>query len=353
MIQSIFPLPEDQETLLFFYQVTISIAGILFPVFQAVLFFIIEKSFSTFEHSRQYLIKMYRIAGNIITASLLILILLPLFAILEYKQYSIISIFIYVIYYIVHKTILFYETGLWTTINSTKFIPQEYGAIRRFIKTCWNNDIPSWINYLFWNALIIVLPMLIYVNNDFKYSDSLVFITVLVNLVFVLLTISGLLNNPVEIQQVVLKNEDNIMKEKKTWSESKRQTENNKINKLVQMSKTFSANSSKCMKYEIQPILRNDGTLWCNIRVSSFKINSIEELKKNIITISFRMLMEYVNWPTDINNVVLSWHITLDNKLKNIIIRTSKNEIKSNNKINSPEVFIKNLKNTLIDDIFL
>ncbi len=43
-------LPQiETETLSKFYEITISVSGVLFPIFQALLLFIIEKSFNKLE----------------------------------------------------------------------------------------------------------------------------------------------------------------------------------------------------------------------------------------------------------------------------------------------------------------
>ena len=64
----------DDASLAKFYEITISVSGILFPIFQAVLFFIIGKSFNKLEFSRQDLIKTYDKIGRIITLSLFYLL---------------------------------------------------------------------------------------------------------------------------------------------------------------------------------------------------------------------------------------------------------------------------------------
>ena len=80
-------LPQiDDTSLAKFYEITISISGVLFPIFQALLLFIIEKSFNRLEFSRQSLIDFYFKIGKIITLGLAYLILQSLFQIIKFNS---------------------------------------------------------------------------------------------------------------------------------------------------------------------------------------------------------------------------------------------------------------------------
>lgn len=347
-------LPE-KETLTLFYQITISIAGILLPVFQAVLFFVIEKSFSKFEHSRQQLIKFFRLAGKLVSASLLLLILLPLAELLNYPMLSMLVILVFSIYFVVFRFALLFETGLWTTMNSTKFIPSNYSKVRKFFRTCKNNNLGEWLNFILWVAVLIAMPFYLYADSDFNYTPNLAFYMVFCNLIYVLLTVNSLLNNPTEIQQQVLQSEHKLEVEEEKWDKSKIDSESNLIKKQITNSKVFSSSTIKeprnHFEYFVRPEVKENGLVHCNILVQDIEISSVEELKESIAELSRSMLIEFLSWRTDVNKIVLSWHLKLDNKPKNLFIRTDKDEVATLKDINQGVGFIAKLKNTVIDDV--
>lgn len=336
-----------------FYQITISIAGILLPVFQAIIFFILEKSFSKFEHSRQQLVLFYRLEGKLITGSLLILILLPIFELLGFSYLSMIVLTLFIPYFFVNRTKLFYETGLWTTINSTKFIPSQYGKLKKFLRTCKNNDLSHWINYILWSSLLVIVPVILYLINSVNYSEEVVFISILINLIYVLLSISSLLNNPIEIQQQVLKSEDKL--EKVELTEDKIESEKNKVLKHIKDSKIFSLTDRNSpnnrFDYFINPEIGKENEVWLYVNVSNINITSALELSEEIRSLSIQMLEEFVTWKIDINTVVLSWNLTLDKKMKNVFIRSDRDEIEKLRPIKDIKTKFGKLKNTLVDDI--
>lgn len=345
----------DNLTLNSFYQITISIAGILLPVFQAVLFFIVEKSFAKFEYSRQQLVKFYKLAGKLITASLLLLILLPIFELLKYTYFSMLTLILFVLYFSINRTRLFYETGLWTTINSTKFIPSKYGNIRKFFRTCRNNNLGDWINFILWNSLLLITPIAIYICNDLNYSNQISFYTVLVNLIYVLITISSLLNNPVDIQQQILKSEDKLERTKTDLSEDKIKSEESKINGHIKTSslysRSFISSTNNKFQYLVNILIKPEGIIWCNVVLQKMNISSVLEVKNEIKLLSRLMLLEYLGWATDLNNIAISWHFKLDGKGKNVFVRSDRDELEKLKSVKNPDEFFSKLKNTLIDDI--
>lgn len=353
-MNELLPLPE-KETLTLFYQITISIAGILLPVFQAVLFFVIEKSFSKFEHSRQQLIKFFRLAGKLVSASLLLLILLPIAELLKYPMLSMLVILVFSIYFVIYRLSLHFETGLWTTMNSTKFIPSHYNKVRKFFRTCKNNNVGDWLNFIIWVVALIAIPSCIYADNSFNYSPHLVFYMVFSNLIYVLLTINSLLNNPTEIQQQVLQSEHKLEVDEEKWEASKIDSESQLIDKQIANSKVFSSTTIKesrnYFEYFVRPEVKENGLVHCNILVQDIEISSIEELKESIAELSRLMLIEFLSWRTDVNKIVLSWHLKLDNKPKNLFIRSEKDEIVKLKDIRQGLAFVGKLKNTVIDEV--
>lgn len=79
-------------------------------------------------------------------------------------------------------------------------------------------------------------------------------------------------------------------------------------------------------------------------------ITDKESFKKRILNISRDYLTQWANCKTDINSVVLSYHFTLENRNRNIFIRTTKIEVEENKNFDL-EDFFKNMKDTLIDEV--
>jgi hypothetical protein len=175
------------------------------------------------------------------------------------------------------------------------------------------------------------------------------------NLIYVLLTVNTLLNNPTEIQKQVLRSEHKLEVDEEKWEESKINSEAQLINKQIANSKVFASTTTKEPRqhfdYFVRPDVKENGLVHCNILVQGIEISSIEELKDSITELSRLMLIEFLGWRTDVNKIVLSWHLKLDNKPRNLIIRTDKDEIESIKSVDIGLDFVAKLKSTVIDDV--
>jgi hypothetical protein len=335
----------DPQTLQEFYKISISIAGVFFPVFQALIYFIVEKSFNKFEFSRQELVGFYQKRGVIISIALIYLILQPIFKLLSLGLFSNILFSLYLILIAIFRLRLLESTGIWETMNSTKFIPAKANSFMKFLIACLNNWILEKIKFIFFICFLIIFSI---------FSEDKIFISVLSTLVYVLISTTFLLNDPLSIQKELLRHEwtgEDLVREK--WTSEKMQQEKNLIIQQMQGQYLFATNkkdTSGMFEFSTYPEVRENGELFSVINLSDLDLKDINDFKNRILLISQEFLIHLSNSKTDINSFVLSYNFDIDGIHRNIFIRTDKNEIKKY-KMLSPNHFFQNLRNTLIDDI--
>ena len=341
------PQITDNNDLTKFYEITISVSGVLFPIFQAVLFFIVEKSFNRLESSRQLLVNFYHKTGKIITLCLIYLLLQSTFQVIKFETFSLWFLHIFTFLIIIFHLDLLKYSGYYNTLNSSHYIPEKYNKLRKYIITLWNNTFLEKVRFLVF-LIIIYLP--------FTQNNS-IFWSVFSILIYTLFQISILFNNPTFIQKELLKSENinhELTDETLKWEKSKIDLE------LQIITQTLTVNNYKNEKeeslkndyfeYFINPFVKENGELHLNIMIKNIKINSVEELKEQIYIISKNLFLLLAKTTTDINSFVLSFHFDLDKSRKNIFIRSNKIDILEN-KLKQPKEFVKSLKNRLIDDI--
>jgi len=230
----------NNETLMRFYEIIISISGVLFPVFQAVLFFIIEKSFNRLEFSRQGLIKFYYKMGWIITLCLIYLLIQPILQIIKYESVSVWFLNIFSLLIIITRLNLLVYTGEYNSIYSSRSIPEKLNFLLKFLVTINNNTFLEKLKFIIF-ILIILTP------NFVSYS---IFWSTFTILLYTLFQISILLNNPTFIQRQLLKSENTnheLIDDSIKWSKQKIESEFRII------LKTLNTNG-----YNTQKSLKND-----------------------------------------------------------------------------------------------
>ena len=339
-------LPQiDDTSLAKFYEITISISGVLFPIFQALLLFIIEKSFNRLEFSRQSLIDFYFKIGKIITLGLAYLILQSLFQIIKFNTFSFWFLCIFTFLILIFRLDLLKYSGYWNTLHSSHYIPEKASKLKKYIITLWNNRFVEKFQFLVF-LIIIFLP--------FAHNYS-IFWSVFTILIYLLFQIFVLLSNPILFQKKLLEIENTngeLIDETLNWGKQKIEAE------LQIIKNTLISNNYKIQeylvnnnfKYLINPQVRENGELFIVIVIKDLKINSIEELKKQIYIITKGLFVLLSETVTDINSFAFSFNLTLNGNLKNLFVRSNKNEI-SSHKNKQPEEFVKSLKNKLIDDV--
>lgn len=338
----------DTETLNKFYEIVISISGILFPVFQAVLFFIIEKSFNKLEYSRQELINFYQKQWSIISLSLIYLILQSIFQLLVFKEITTILLFFYLLLLIIFRVQLLHSTGVWNTMFTTKYIPKERNIYIKYIIWCWNNTNIEKIKFTLFIIFLVIYPLI---------NEDKIFISVLSSLIYSLINIALLLHNPLVIQKEILKIENTSWYElnnnENNWKVDKIKNEELLIKKQIQgeyLNQENIEDTTKMFSFSTYINVKDTGELWNNVFLKEINIQDREIFKNRVMELSKNYLIKLSECKSDINSFVLSFHFKLENKERNIFIRINKNEV-INNKNLSVNDFFKELKNVLIDEI--
>lgn len=339
----------DPATLASFYIVTVSIAGFLLPVIQAVMLFITERSFNKYEFSRQELVNLYRKQGAVLSVCLAYLIIQPILLMLSLWEPAKITAVIFVITAVVYRIRQLHDTGMWETTFSTKFIPQNSSAIYKYYRACRNNAAPQLIN-----ALLFLLAITAPVFMEPTLAFSVLFI-----LIYTTLSITVLLNNPMSIQAEILKTENTgyeLSSDESKWNEEKTNIEEQVIKQHLSTrpfytDKELITDTSGLFTYSTNWFVKKDnGEFWCNVWVEKIKAANLDELKIRINEIVKTELVYLAKAKTDVNSFALSFHIQIDGKSRNAFFRANKQEIDSL-KQKKPADFVKSLKNKFYDEV--
>lgn len=319
------------------------------PVFQAVLLFVTEKSFNRLEATRQELIGFYRKQGAVVSVCLVFLILEPIFLMLELWALAKISLILFILIAAIVRTILLHDTGVWATMFSTKFIPQG-NRLYRFLRACRNNDPPQLNNAGFF-IIVLILP--------FFFAQTMA-VSVLAVLVYSVITIAALLNNPTEIQQSLLRMENTgyeLGNEENRWNDEKVKSETKAITAHFKTSNFYTQDTRKedsgLFTYNTNWFIKDDnGEFFCNIWISELFISSVEEFKSRINQIVKEQMVGLSTAKIDVNSFVLSFHFNMGGQQRNAFFRSNKDEI-GRLKMNESDQFVRELKNKLYDEVLL
>lgn len=260
---------------------------------------------------------------------------------------------VFLVFFIVVATILrvalLHDTGVWATMFSTKFIPQG-NKVYRYIRACRNNDPPQLLNASFF-AFVLALPF---------FFEQTMAVAILSILVYSVITIASLLNNPTEIQQSLLRTENtgyDLGDDDNRWSEEKVKGETKAITAHFKSNDFYTQDTVKDVSglftYNTNWFIKDDnGEFFCNVWISELYISSIEEFKLRINNIVKEQMVDLLSAKTDVNSYVFSFHFTMGDQQKNAFFRSNKNEIESL-KLKDSNEFVKGLKNKLYDEVLL
>lgn len=340
----------DTEHINKFFEISINIAWFSLPIFQAITFFVIEKSFKTFEFAKQNLIDHFRRIANIISLNLFYIIIQSIFFLLSLKILSLFFFIWFLPFSLVLKIRLLCLTWLYETMNSTKFIPQNFSKFKKYIRTIENN---KWIEkFKFWAYLVFIFIIPLYF---LLFWENYIFVSVFIVLIYTLYSIVLLFNSPLEFQDILLKSEENTWYKEIKWDDNKVEKEKKLIEKQINDSKYKILDIKEYNRFDYQLlkiILRNTWEFHSNINLLNIDFSNRELLISSINSFSKEYLLFLSNCITDINVFKLSFHFELWGDFKNVFIRASRNEIERLKELHHDD-FIDQLKSKIVDEVFL
>ncbi|EJL7832887.1 hypothetical protein NM001_004312, partial [Vibrio vulnificus] len=123
-----------------FYAMLVSVAGVLLGIGFAAMLFILQSGFTSFKYSRRMYVLLYLYFGKQVLLSLAYLTLLP-FLVLYLPGSSQVTAFVqfvFCVFFLVNTLDYAREEGYIITLNSHKFVPRQYGSIRRYFRYIGN-----------------------------------------------------------------------------------------------------------------------------------------------------------------------------------------------------------------------
>lgn len=354
--------PEGLESYTAYFNSILSISGVLFALAFAMLIFIIQSGFSSFKYSRRMFLELYVHFGRSLLMSLAYLTIMPLLVLYANKYWWLINITYiwFCIFYL--KAILGYQyhLGYLATINSTKFVPQHYGKLRAYVRSITNlGFIHNFVTFSL-AAIMLVYPIIIsFVETKMiSITEKGVFYSTLMVIVLTVLKIKNFIPEFFEIS-----NQELDYKELKTNEASN-----------VDCKIEFEAFEKHLISHQIKELNPSeerqflDGTLWLQFLKDregaelwfnvNIKVNDVTnlEVRDEVCKYASKILSLFVRSKVDINQIVMSFHIKIEDDSKysrNIFIRTTRLELeKVDFEAGNPVQEICKLESVNFDSLF-
>lgn len=341
-----------------FYELTLTVAGIMFPVFQAILYFILEKSFDKLKYSKDLLIEYYKRYGQVISIVLLYLIIQPIVLLTEINIYKPVF-YIFIILLLYTRLELLRYTGYTTTINSTQANPHKDGTLMKIIRYWENNT--GWDKFLFccFLFLFIFLPInSYYFDNLVSIDNNIIFISLLSSLVYGLFSIIYLVNRPIFIQSYFIKNNiygQSNFKEEDKWNEEKIDSETKLIQSQLSAIDEFAfekkRSPNKIFNYTCSYQISETKEIFIVILINNILIFDRIKIKIDIFEISAKLFRKLVKMNSEVGSFVLSYNMYIKDNYHNFFFRATRTELNSQESDN--QKYIGNIKNIIIDELFV
>lgn len=347
-----------------YLQTILSVAGVLLGLAFAALTYVLQSGFQSFKYNRVTYLKLYIHFGKKLLYTLSYLVLLSIIRLYFLENQSLL-LSIHIIFSIIFiKSLLDYrnQLGYIHTIFSTKFVPNTYGAFRRYFRFIKNLGFFSNVLLLIEILVFTTYPVIVSTlsEHSWKFNDTAIIISTGLFLLYSVFIISRFIP---QFFTITITEYDNVVP---TENNSNSEDSPNKnidyeIEKQTLMEYLEAHNYKFTFenKFElargsafINLLINESSEAWFNINVNEPK-GTVSEIRRAIEEFSKTFLILLSDSNSDINSFVLSFHITLDNTHRNIFIRSTRTELRTIiDKNNDSRMFMQQIKNKLFDDLF-
>ncbi len=345
-----------------YFNTVLSISGVLFGLAFAVLLFIIQSGFSSFKYSRRMFLELYVYFGEGLLISLAYLTIMPLLVLYAKNHWWAINITYawFVLFYF--KTVLGhqYQLGYIATLNTNKYVPQNYGKIRSYIRTITNLGFINNFLVLFLTIFILIYPVLVsFIENKFIsmtekgifYSSILVMILTIIKIKNFIPEFFRISNQELDYKEASQNDDEEIIDYKIEFEAFEKYLRSNEVLELDLTEERSFLDGKLWLQF-----LKGDKTeIWLNVHIDVEDVTNIE-VRDEVCAYAAQILTIFSHSKIDINSIVMSFHIKIADDKKhsrNIFIRTNRLELhkidlESENLVQE----IYKLENTLFDKLF-
>lgn len=337
-----------------YFENQLNLSGTILGLLVATSTFILQSGFSNFQYSRSMFLKYYVEQSKFIFLCLAYNIIFSLF-ILYINGSPHFLFFLHQIFALLFtKFFLDFQShkGYILTINSNKYNPYKWRLFKYFRYINNLGLLPVLITY---GTIYFIFFYPLHFNDSFCLNEHQVYMTTVSCLglsVIVLINI---------IPQFFTFSEQEYKSKTKNELRSDLDSDVSAENEILK--DTLIKNGRREFTQTIETrdfdsiniyMPKNSKEAFFVIDVE-FKNRDIYEIVSSVKRYSFEFLTELASTHVDVNTFVLSYFIKIDDeqKSRNYFLRTNRNEIdKLKSKFFSPEDFIENLDNKVVDELF-
>lgn len=337
-----------------YFENQLVLSGTILGLIVATSTFILQSGFTSFQYSRSMFVKYYVHQSKFIFLSLayniffsLLVLYFNLNSFLLFIAHTLFA-FLFTKYYLDFSS----HKGYILTIHSNKYNPHKKGLYRYFR---YINNLGLVHNIIIYGTIYFIFFYPLHFNNPFQFNNHQVYMTTVSCLAFSIVVIIRIIpqffefseqeyksktkNELIDNIEVDITKENEILKDlliKNGRKEFERDINNKEYEKL-----SVHLTNKKEEAFFVVDI--------------KFSNKTIYEIVKTIEKYTYDFFIELSNTHVDVNNFVISYFIKIDedSKTRNYFIRASRNEIDKLKEMTKEEkVFIKNLPNKVIDELF-
>jgi hypothetical protein len=337
-----------------YFENQLTLSGTILGLLVATSTFILQSGFSNFQYSRSMFLKYYVEQSKFIFLCLAYNIIFSLI-ILYINTNAQVLFFLHLIFGIVFtKYFLDFQShkGYILTINSNKFNPYKWRLFKYFRYINNLGLLPVLITY---TTIYFIFFYPLHFNNAFNLDKHQVFMTTVscfgISIIILINIIPQFFTFSEQEYKSKTKNElrDDLESDVSKENEILRET-------LIKNGRKEFTQTLENKYFDSIDIYmpQNSKEAFFVINVE-FKNRDIYEMAASLKKYSFEIFDELASTHFDVNSFVLSYFIKVDDeqKSRNYFLRTNRNEIKElKAKYFSPEEFIENINNRVLDELF-
>ncbi|HHQ4940255.1 TPA: hypothetical protein ACSP74_003570 [Aeromonas veronii] len=356
--------PALPKNIVSFYEMLVSVAGVLLGIGFAAMLFILQSGFASFKFSRRIFVMLYLHFGKQMLLSLAYLTIMPFLVLYlsESKQLTSFFQLIFCTFFLVSSLDYAKEEGYILTLHSHKFVPAHYGNVRSYFRYISNRGIIRNSVHLLPPFFVALYPYLLSSKPSFtlELTDVAMFYSCLLVLVYTLFKLIMFIPEFFKFTDMELKSEHD-------QNDSTKQSEEQQLKntKELQHLKDYLLNHGVSELDPKYPRVFIDGKLTASLFPSNngiahfnFYINinntTPVDLREGIASYGYKFANRLSQSKSDITTFVMSFHVTIANdKQRNLFFRFTMNdfeEVKLKN--NNNPMCIYKLKSVLIDELF-
>ncbi|EMC4027156.1 hypothetical protein VDT04_003475 [Vibrio cholerae] len=347
-----------------FYEMLVSVAGVLLGIGFAAMLFILQSGFSSFKFSRRMFVMLYLYFGKQVLLSLAYLTIMPFLVLYlaDSKQLIAFIHLLFCLFFLVSALDYAKEEGYINTIQGHKFVPSKYGKFRSYFRYIYNRGLLRNIVHLFPPIFVVLYPYILSFKSSFtlELTETAMFYSCLLVLAYTLFKLTMFVPEFFTFTDMEFQSAHMFSEGEAISDESKDKNE-----KELELLKKYLVNHGVSELSPMSPLAFMDGELTANLISSNngvahfnfyVRIHNATPpmVREQVANYGYQFANCLLNSKTDITQYVMSFHVQIaTDKQRNLFFRFDRHDFEQAKvkNINNP-MCIYDLKNVCIDELF-